>query len=185
MKYRLIMFFMIAKILLGCVGVPVYGPTFSVDSVGVVSSESAKIVVYKKGINTTNNYAGSRAKVKLDGKTVGDITEGSYIVLDVDPGIHKVTVGVPFMNRPVQSPIMFGYQHVERAFVGGEIYYFNYHIIAYPIGKTFLYAGSGAGMVDHQDFKDVTFKEVSEADALVQLESCKLLQGFAPVVTKK
>lgn len=162
-------------LLVGCAGNPIYGDLYKPSD---IPQGMAQIVVYKKGINATNNYAGAHAEVKVDGVKEGDLMESTYIVLNLSPGFHEIEVGVPFIERPYDASIMFGYQTIKKEFKANSTSYLNYEIVAEPKRSFTAFYGGVPAKDSHQKFKNVIFSEIDEANALDQLSSCRRLKSF-------
>jgi hypothetical protein len=169
---------LITYILSGCAGNPVLGEKFSKSTITDIPSDKSRIVVYKKGINATNSYAGSHVIIKLGNKKVGDLIERSYITFDIAPGIHEITAGVPFGETPYDATYLFRDRTIEKDFMAGRVYFLNYKVVAKPIESYTAMYGYAVTDESHQDFEDVSFIEVNPKEAVDQLMQLKSLDSY-------
>jgi hypothetical protein len=69
----------------------------------------------EKGVLGALGGSTPAAEIKVDGKTVGSVTNGSYIFVDRSPGLYKLSV---------QSGISLAFE-TEAQVEAGRAYYFN------------------------------------------------------------
>jgi len=171
--YKLLLIVLFNTLLFGCSSIPQYGELFSNNHLSQVPKDKARLVIYKKGVNSTNDYAGAFIDILIDGNKTGGLAEGSFIIRDVTPSTHKVTAAMPFMSRPAHAMMLFKDMHIEKTFIANKIYFINYQIIAEPIVR--------GPYETYQEFNDVKFIEQAYKVAIEQLKSCRLLKGFEPL----
>lgn len=171
--YKLLIVILFNIILSGCTSIPQYGEVFSSDLVSQVPKDKARLVIYKKGVNAVNGYAGAFVEILIDDKETGKLSEGSFIIRDVTPGTYNVTATTPLMSRPAHAMMLFKDRNIEKTFKADSVYYINYHIIAEPIKR--------GRYETYQEFNDIKFIEQPANKALEQLKSCRLLKGFEPL----
>ncbi len=179
--YKLLLVILFNIILSGCTSVPQYGEVFSSDLVSQVPKDKARLVIYKKGVNAVNGYAGAFVEILIDDKETGKLSEGSFIIRDVTPGAYNVTATTPLMSRPAHAMMLFKDRNIEKTFKADSVYYINYHIIAKPIVHGSAFEGGIVNPTSYQEFDDIKFIEQPANKALEQLKSCRLLKGFEPL----
>jgi len=171
--YKLLLIALFNTLLFGCSSVPQYGELFSNDNILQVPKDKARLVIYKKGVNAVNGYAGAFIDILIDGQKTGGLAEESFIIRDVTPSTHKITAATPLMDRPAHAMMLFKDRHLEKTFIANKVYFINYQIIAEPIKR--------GRYETYQEFNDVKFIEQPSKVAIEQLKSCRLLMGFEPL----
>lgn len=96
------------------------GPTFTEKSTGsaALEPEPGKALVY---VYRVSNYVGSglSAPVLDNGKQVGSLNVGGYIVLQVDPGFHEFRTDLYVVDEPTTMEVEEGNTYYLRVFVEG------------------------------------------------------------------
>jgi hypothetical protein len=165
--------------LLGCAGNPTYGDLFENESIGDDTAGSARVVVFKKGLNTSSYTEGDHVVISVNGEKRGDLVEGSFIVFDLPPGKHKLTASVPVLERPVDALSIVDKKltdkHIERDFSPDTLRFFQYKFVAGPIYTYEMRPyGSPPGArgypVQAQSIRGVFFLEVDRATAAEELD---------------
>jgi len=109
--YRIVIAFGVALQLAGCAG------TSAIESQSKQrDSRLARMYFLREqGVLGALGGAAPSAEIKVDGKPVGAVTNGSYIFVDRSPGLYKLSV---------QSGISLGFE-TEAQVEAGKAYYFN------------------------------------------------------------
>ncbi|WP_029584227.1 DUF2846 domain-containing protein [Bradyrhizobium sp. URHD0069] len=109
--YRIVIAFCVAFQLAACAG------TSSIESQSKQrDSRLARMYFLREqGVLGALGGAAPAAEIKIDGKAVGSVTNGSYIFVDRSPGLHKLSV---------QSGISLAFE-TEVQVEAGRAYYFN------------------------------------------------------------
>jgi Protein of unknown function (DUF2846) len=109
--YRIVIAFCVAFQLAACAG-----PSAIESQSKQRDTRLARIYFLReKGVLGALGGTVPAAEVKVDGKTVGTVTNGSYIFVDRSPGLHKLSV---------QSALTLAFETEVQIEAGGA-YYFN------------------------------------------------------------
>jgi hypothetical protein len=150
----------------------------SINPIKLSNLDKAIVIIYKKGVNATNNYAGSNVEIELDNVNVGDLDEGTYFILPVSGGEHEISAIVPFMQRPINAMKKFNKKTITKQFVKGEVYYLNYKINAEPMTKTLVFYQYSADYENTQKTNSVEFLFVDSIVAKKEIMGCREMIEF-------
>jgi hypothetical protein len=113
--YRIVIAFCVAFQLAACAG------TSAIESQSRQrDSRLARMYFLREqGVLGALGGAAPAAEIKVDGKTVGSVTNGSYIFVDRPPGLYKLSV---------QAGISLAFE-TEAEVAAGGAYYFNIGVL--------------------------------------------------------
>jgi len=109
--YRIVIAFCVALQLAACAG------TSAIESQSKQrdSRQARMYFLREQGVLGALGGKAAAAEIKVDGKTVGSVTNGSYIFVDRPPGLYKLSV---------QAGISMAFETDLQA-EAGKAYYFN------------------------------------------------------------